>query len=142
MIATKACPVVLHHTRGALAVLAFKHPLAGHQLAKGTIEPGETSEDAALRELAEESGISDAVAVRSLGTWSSGFEGQVWQFIQCKPRGLLPASWFHQVTDDGGHAFEFFWHPLSESESPTLWHAVYRAALMFIRSAVERHPLE
>ena len=68
--ANKACPVVLR-TRGSREILVFEHPLAGIQLVKGTIELGESPEAAALRELGEESGITSASWVRSLGTWSS-----------------------------------------------------------------------
>jgi len=35
----------------------FRHPLAGIQLAKGTVEPSESPADAARRELFEESGL-------------------------------------------------------------------------------------
>ena len=35
----------------------FRHPLAGIQLVKGTVEPSESPEDAARRELFEESGL-------------------------------------------------------------------------------------
>ena len=37
MAVDKACPVVLRHTT-ELEVLAFRHPLAGLQLVKGTVE--------------------------------------------------------------------------------------------------------
>ena len=35
----------------------FRHPLAGIQLVKGTVEPSENPADAARRELFEESGL-------------------------------------------------------------------------------------
>ena len=53
----KACPVVLLRTPGRIEILAFRHPIAGCQLVKGTIEAGETIQTAAERELLEESGI-------------------------------------------------------------------------------------
>ncbi len=66
--ARKACPVVL---RGAAAgrvdVLVFRHPLAGTQLVKGTIEAAEVIQRAAERELLEESGLV-ATAVADLGS--------------------------------------------------------------------------
>lgn len=37
MRANKACPVVLRHST-ELEILAFRHPLAGLQLVKGTVE--------------------------------------------------------------------------------------------------------
>ena len=36
----------------------FRHPLAGIQLVKGTVEPSEKPADAARRELFEESGLN------------------------------------------------------------------------------------
>jgi 8-oxo-dGTP pyrophosphatase MutT (NUDIX family) len=48
-------------------LLVFRHPTAGVQLPAGTIEPGETPEQAVLRELGEETGINQVEIVRSLG---------------------------------------------------------------------------
>lgn len=48
-------------------LLVFRHPTAGVQLPAGTIEPGETPEQAVLRELCEETGIDQAEIVRRLG---------------------------------------------------------------------------
>jgi 8-oxo-dGTP pyrophosphatase MutT (NUDIX family) len=137
VVANKACPVVLRRAGSTLEVLAFRHPLAGFQLVKGTIESGESPEEAALRELCEESGITSGAAVRSLGLWSSGFQGQVWAFVECEPSRPVAEAWIHEAPDDGGHAFEFFWHPLNLSASPPNWHALFSGALAFIRSAVE-----
>ncbi len=53
----KACPIVLREFNGTIEVLGFIHPLAGKQLVKGTIEAGESIEQACIRELKEESGI-------------------------------------------------------------------------------------
>jgi len=135
MLVNKACPVVLRETTATRELLVFEHPLAGVQLVKGTIEPGEPSEHAALRELAEESGISLASSVRTLGTWSSGHKDQVWSFWVCEPRVSPPDNWVHRAADDGGHLFRFFWHPLF-GEVSGQWHPVYQRALRFIQNAV------
>lgn len=132
----KVCPVVLRRQGEEAEVLAFKHPLAGRQLVKGSIEAGEFHEAAALRELAEEAGILFAHCVRHLGTWESGFQGQVWAFIECHPAGVLPESWVHHAADDGGHDFEFFWHPLLEPVDSSDWHVLFQNALGYIRTAV------
>lgn len=95
-----------------LRILLFRHPLAGTQLVKGTIENGETPGEAALRELAEESGISDAVIERDLGCWKAGHLDQVWSFHLCRAGRELPERWAYQTQDDNGHLFEFFWAPL------------------------------
>ena len=135
MLANKVCPVVLRRVGSTVEILAFEHPLAGYQLVKGTIELGESIEVAALRELAEESGIEDAVVMQSLGIWSSGFEGQVWAFVECKPSQACPESWVHHAPDDGGRAFRFFWHPLFGSTNSDRWHSLFQGALGFIQNA-------
>jgi 8-oxo-dGTP pyrophosphatase MutT (NUDIX family) len=140
----KVCPVVLRRSGEIVELLAFEHPLAGRQLVKGTIEAGEDIEAAALRELAEESGIVDALVSRVMGIWPSGFEQQVWAFVACVPGSPLPDSWAHDAPDDGGRTFRFFWHPLDQPADPEGWHLVFREAMRFIRDATtnagHRHP--
>ena len=135
MLANKVCPVVFRRVGSVIEVLAFEHPLAGYQFVKGTIEPGESIEVAALRELAEESGIEAAVVTKNLGVWSSGFEGQVWAFVECAPSQACPEAWVHRAPDDGGHAFRFFWHSLSGSADSSRWHSLFLGALGFIQNA-------
>jgi len=132
----KVCPVVLRKSSQGLEILCFTHPAAGNQLVKGTLEPPESPEAGALRELAEESGIESAAVVRSLGYWASGYEGQVWAFFECQPQTEPPDAWVHMAPDDGGHAFEFFWHPVSRAPDETLWHPLFRGALAFLRNVV------
>lgn len=136
MLPGKVCPVILRRHGTSIDVLAFEHPLAGSQLVKGTVEAEESLEAAALRELAEESGIAAARVVRCLGTWSSGYEKQVWTFFECAPAQVLPEGWTHHAPDDGGHSFRFFWHPLFGIANPEQWHALFRGALGFIQNAL------
>ena len=136
MTANKVCPVVLRSVEPAREILAFEHPLAGHQLVKGSIEAGESMVSAALRELAEESGLKGVHATRRLGTWESGFQGQVWAFILCESAERLPESWLHHAPDDGGHDFRFFWHPLLTPAASGQWHWVFQGALPFILAEV------
>eukprot|EP01132_Coremiostelium_polycephalum_P022298 gene22298-26459_t len=126
----KACPVILR-TRQSLEILAFKHPLAGLQLVKGSVEPGESTEAAAVRELLEEAGITGKV-IRDLGTWHSASTGHTWAFHQCLIPEDLPDTWTHFAEDDGGHEFQFFWHPLA-SEPSEEWHQVFKDALEFLK---------
>ncbi|NWD62285.1 NUDIX domain-containing protein [Pseudomonas sp. IPO3774] len=126
----KACPVILR-TRQSLEILAFKHPLAGLQLVKGSLEPGESTEAAAVRELLEEAGITGKV-IRDLGTWHSASTGHTWAFHQCLIPEDLPDTWTHFAEDDGGHEFQFFWHPLA-SEPSEEWHPVFKDALEFLK---------
>jgi len=57
----KVVPVVFREINNNLEILVFRHPLAGIQIVKGTVEHQEQLEHAALRELYEESGIKSDV---------------------------------------------------------------------------------
>ena len=130
MEAEKSCPVVLRG-RETLEILAFEHPLAGFQLVKGSVEPGESTDLAAVRELKEEAGIQSTVG-RHLGERRSIVTGHTWAFHECYVDQDLPDTWVHFAKDDGGHEFRFFWHPLM-SEPSERWHQVFRDALSFLR---------
>lgn len=133
---TKACPV-LFRDESYSAILAFRHPLAGIQLVKGTIEAGEDPTDTAIRELEEESGIGRARIVRSLGVWDPQEEGQLWSFYLCEVAEPLADTWVHHAPDDGGQDFRFFWHPVKEPPSEE-WHPVQAGALRFVLEQMRR----
>ncbi|MGE8061059.1 NUDIX hydrolase [Pseudomonas sp. NPDC089547] len=140
MRANKACPVVLSSTLPR-KILLFRHPLAGVQLVKGTIEKGETPATAALRELSEESGIANAQVVQDLGCWDAEHLGQVWSFHLCQVENALPEQWSHQTQDDHGHLFTFFWASLDELPFADC-HPVFQRALAFLCEALKtRTPL-
>jgi 8-oxo-dGTP pyrophosphatase MutT (NUDIX family) len=125
----KACPVVTRVTEGRIEVLAFRHPTAGYQLVKGTIELDETVQHAAERELFEESGIAGA-AIDYLGVVQMEEPAQDWHFVLCRT-GPLNRAWTHRTIDGGGLDFEFFWHPLADDADEN-WHPIFRRALAFI----------
>jgi ADP-ribose pyrophosphatase YjhB (NUDIX family) len=132
----KACPVIVRRTADGIEILAFRHPLAGCQLVKGTIEADEPVHCAAERELLEESGIAGR-AVADLGVLQMSDPAQIWHFVLCEAAGAgtlpetLPESWTHHTSDGGGLDFAFFWHPLHQ-EPDDNWHPVFRQALAFI----------
>jgi 8-oxo-dGTP pyrophosphatase MutT (NUDIX family) len=130
----KACPVVLRRTAGVIEILAFRHPTAGCQLVKGTIEAGETIPHAAERELLEESGIVGA-AIDYLGAVQMTEPEQEWHFVVCRV-GQLAETWTHRTSDGGGLDFEFFWHPISQKTNET-WHPIFNQALTFIDQHVK-----
>ena len=101
---------------------------------KGTIEPGEEHEAAALRELHEESGIDSATIRRHLGIWDLGYKEQIWTFYLCDADGL-DNEWTHRTEDDGGQDFQFFWHPINTNADDE-WHPVYRRAIEWLRNGV------
>lgn len=126
----KVCPVVTREATGGREILAFRHPLAGCQLVKGTIEAGETAIAAAVRELAEEAGIVASVSA-DMGRSSSIAEGQSWHFFAMET-GILPENWVHRCADDGGHDFAFFWYALAETPDAG-WHPIFVQALDYVR---------
>jgi ADP-ribose pyrophosphatase YjhB (NUDIX family) len=128
----KVCPVVFRKQNGKREILAFRHPFAGLQLVKGTIEKGEVVKDAALRELAEESGINEVSSIEFKATWHVEKENQIWHFYFCEVETNLPETWNFFTSDDGGLNFEFFWFDLTEKPCNE-WHSVYQNALEFIK---------
>lgn len=134
MLPDKACAVVLSAERPP-RMLLFRHPLAGVQLVKGTLERGETPGEGAVRELAEESGIGAATIKDDLGCWDAGHLGQVWSFQLCQVDSVLPERWSHQTLDDHGHLFEFFWAPLDQLPYADC-HPVFQRALDFLCAAL------
>lgn len=138
MLPTKACAVVLSPSPNP-RILLFRHPLAGVQLVKGGIEAGETPGAAALRELAEESGITAATLEADLGLWESEHRDQVWSFHLCRVSGPLPEQWSHQTLDDHGHRFDFFWAPLDQLPLDDC-DPVFQRALQFVSNALQARP--
>lgn len=128
----KACPVVLRLRDNQPEILALRHPLAGCQLVKGTIEPAESLPHACVRELWEESGLQ-AGAEQYLGRWEAGFAGQVWGFYLMRPVSRPPDSWDHFTIDGGGHIFSYFWQPLA-SKPGQEWHPHFQQAFAFIKN--------
>lgn len=129
--ASKACPVVFRDS-SMREILAFEHPSAGKQLVKGGIEAGEDARTAALRELQEEAGISNASIARDLGTWSSDHDEHVWSLHLCAYQPDLPDAWTHRCPDDGGQDLKFFWHPV-HSPAGDGWAPKFQQALAEIR---------
>jgi len=131
MRAEKVCPYVLRGAEDGPEVLAFRHPLAGCQLVKGTLEPGESVEAGALRELAEESGLVGVPA--DSPAWSSPdiVQGQLWHFVPVvvPPQ---PDDFEFLCADDGGHLFKFFWWPLGTVPGGE-WHESFVRVLDEIR---------
>jgi ketosteroid isomerase-like protein/ADP-ribose pyrophosphatase YjhB (NUDIX family) len=127
----KVCPVVVRGSGRDQEILVFHHPQAGVQLVKGTLEPGEDPVTGALRELAEESGLTGRAAA-VLGTSDEIVDGQLWHFV--KATVPPPPDRFDFFTrDDGGHLFSFFWWRVRDDPG-TDWHIDFIRALAFVRS--------
>jgi 8-oxo-dGTP diphosphatase len=114
--------VVAYITHGD-RLLVFRHtehPEAGIQVPGGTMEPGESPDEAVLREAQEETGL-DALEIRAfLGVQETdlarvGLEGLGYRYVyHLELRGGAPESWLHyeSTPSDGTPGpieFEFFW---------------------------------
>ena len=128
----KVVPIILRKFDSQNEILVFRHPLAGIQIVKGTVEEDETLEVAALRELKEESGINDAFIDKYFGIHCPMQKGPNWHVFLCKATQSLPEYWQHFCADDGGLVFSFFWHSLNESPNYE-WHSIFQELLQFIQ---------
>ena len=135
--AIKVCPIVFRRGEAGTEVLAFRHPLAGHQFVKGTIEPGEPAHDAAIRELWEESGLRPTTPCLDLGTCRIETADAMWHvFAWCAKD--LPESWDHQTADGGGLCFSFLWQPI-EKPFDASWHPVFHKVHAFFVPRLASH---
>ncbi|MFT3745815.1 MAG: NUDIX domain-containing protein [Pyrinomonadaceae bacterium] len=135
MVVEKVAPIIIRERDGVRELLVFRHPTAAVQIVKGTVEPGEDLADAALRELAEESGIASITSIESKGPWFVELTNQNWNFFLCSTNESLPDAWDFYTLDDGGLVYSFFWFPVDQPPG-TDWHPVYQAALIQIRSLI------
>ncbi len=108
--------------------------MAGIQLVKGTIEPSESYLSASERELKEEAGIT-LKAEYPLLEWQRRLDEPVWSICMMAAGDHLPDHWDHYCKDDGGHVFQYFWHPLSLPPGSE-WHPVFIDALTVIRKTL------
>ena len=142
----KACACLVD-ARGRL--LVFHHPEdGGMQLPKGTIEPGESPEDAVRRELLEESGIAYAGALQPLGTMErdceAGIEGnvhrhaQLWHLFLMQADRTLPETFDHVAMgspEEDGLVFSFRW--LAAGDALDNFALPYRQAIERVRAALQ-----
>lgn len=107
---------------------------AGTQVPAGGIHVGESAEDAARREVAEESGIAEAVIVRKLGeAWNrsepgnvpAGLEEQILHSFHLRiEEPTTEDRWDWDEIENGEivHRFRFWWTSLDEA-AELLWPA-------------------
>ena len=117
--------VIIYITRPSAAgdeLLVFDHrgmPEAGTQVPAGSVEDGESSEAAAVRELHEESGLSDIALVGPIDAydWTNPTTGNVHRRKVFRAHVIgLPDAWEHTVHgegDDAGMIFDYRWVPLA-----------------------------
>lgn len=142
----KLCACVVREGSGGPELLVFDHPRAGTQIPKGTLEDGESHRDGVLRELAEETGVTDVEIVRSVGTWDRlsavGGEQQKhkWEVFELRPTAELDEEWIHAAEGsevERGLALRCHWITLDmfavEQMHPVYGHVV--EMLLATRSA-------
>jgi 8-oxo-dGTP diphosphatase len=114
--------VVANITKGE-RLLVFRHakfPEAGIQVPAGTVEPGESLEDAVFREVSEETGLGDLELQAYLGVeridLSRYDRNEIVQrhYFHLIQRGQSPAKWRHYEMNpsEGDPApieFELYW---------------------------------
>jgi 8-oxo-dGTP diphosphatase len=117
--------VIVYITRergGETQLLVFEHadhPEAGVQVPKGTVEPGETIEHAARREVREETGLTALERLVSIGSMTQTAFGaaEEWSFFAMRAGRIVAdcESWTHRVEgkgEDEGMLFRYKWEPL------------------------------
>lgn len=129
----KVCPVIFRKNPLKTEILVFRHPAGDIQLVKGTVEPNEDLQAAALRELKEESGIEQVKTLVPKGIWDTGDDNQIWHFYLCGIEEKLAENWTFFANDDGGLDFSFFWFDLDENPSDE-WHPIFQNALAYIKT--------
>ena len=122
MLETKLTKVVTYISNQD-RLLVFRHthfPEAGIQVPAGTVERGESIEEAAMREAGEETGLTDLVMDEYLGsdnievTLSGKTVTVMRHFFHLRLPGKAPQRWIHyehNPSDDSPAPieFEFFW---------------------------------
>lgn len=147
----KAAACVVRASARGPELLVFRHPLAGVQIPKGSIEIGEVAADAALRELAEEAGVLAAQVLRQVGkhefdvgkdaTDAGPMEHQVWHTFLMAADTELRDSWSQQASGSETEAslvFEFFWLPFADAR--TVVAPRYVPSIDFVVTAIAADP--
>ena len=143
----KAAACVVRAGKHGAELLVFRHPIAGVQIPKGSLEPGEDAEAAALRELREESGISVARIVRKVGRHevavgagpdeNGSVERHIWHTFLIVADDEVRDTWSHRASGsevETGLVFEYLWLPLAEAREQCA--SRYHASIDFIMQHV------
>jgi 8-oxo-dGTP pyrophosphatase MutT (NUDIX family) len=110
---TAAGGVVVHGGR----VLVLRRPSRGEvRLPKGHVEPGETVEETALREVGEESGYTGLVLGADLGTQEVAFGHKGRRYVRTERYFLMTlAGDAESARSDGETQFEPAWFPWDDA---------------------------
>jgi putative (di)nucleoside polyphosphate hydrolase len=106
---------------------------AGLEVPKGSVEPGETPVQAAMREVFEESGLGNLTLIRELGRTMWQDEEQ--HFFLFKASEPLPDRFEHVVTGQGGDQgmrYQYRWIAVT----PALNQALVQGSHRFVREMI------
>lgn len=119
VVRQKVLAYITRRQQGRLELLVFDHvnfPEAGTQVPAGSIDPGETPDQAVLRESFEEAGVAGLRFVDYLGCFPfempDGSAVHMRHVYHLTTDAALPESWVHVVSDgiaDKGMRFRCFW---------------------------------
>jgi 8-oxo-dGTP diphosphatase len=119
-VPTMTDKVIAYVTRGG-HLLVLRHPAypeAGIQVPAGTVDPGESPQEAVLRETREETGLSALRIIKFLGvreydlTSSGRDEVHRRHFFHVKVLDEIPSTWRHWETSPSEGEpveFQFYW---------------------------------
>lgn len=130
----KVCPIVIRGQGLERDILAFVHPKGDRQLVKGGVQPGESVQAAAARELLEESGLVGK-ATHVLATAAAPHSTDTWSFVLMDVSEEPKNFWSHVTQDDHGHTFHFFWQSLSQAADRG-WDPPFQWAMRLIREVL------
>ncbi len=129
---------------GGHELLVFDHPVAGTQVPKGTMDPGEGVTDAARRELLEESGVSEVRDARILGSWMRRIgagpredgraEFHLWHIVLLHAARELPDAWNHTAhgsPEEDGLVFAYRWVQIDD-DLPSRLHPLFANVAAFV----------
>jgi 8-oxo-dGTP pyrophosphatase MutT (NUDIX family) len=140
--------IVRYHAAGGIVIdagqvlLLCKPALGEIVLPKGHIEPGETPDQAALRETTEETGYCNLRTLADLGTLQSQYPLKGRWYIRDETYFLMALADHTRAGspdyDDADHdraTFQTLWVPLAEAEG----RMSFEPARTFVRRAVRRY---
>jgi 8-oxo-dGTP diphosphatase len=126
---------VVKTVRGTRELLVFRSlDEPGFEVPKGSVERGETLEQAALREVFEEAGISSVHLVKELG--STDYYDEEQHFLLLQAFNDLPQAFTHAVTGEGidaGFHYDFQWFSLN----PALHELLVQGCDRFVGALLE-----
>ncbi|MEL6651903.1 MAG: NUDIX domain-containing protein [Bacteroidota bacterium] len=123
-VKTKVLAYLTRQQHGKRQLLIFSHrdfPEAGLQVPGGSVEPDEDLQTAVLREVAEESGLTEFSSIAHLGErfFVAHDKGEIHQrhFFHLMINGQSPDRFLHHVSAgeaDQGLAFQYEWFDLGK----------------------------